>query len=475
MSGRPRSLRIAAVALAALGTVAIVLPSWRSTAGPTVRSAGVEARTAALADLRSRVLPSATGGWVVGERTGEPAPDRWLLAASASGSELDRVEAAVVAASTGTDRELRGRAVAALATAAAVAGAELDDARGAAAAAWQAAQAQRAAGDPAWLGVALHLAIGPAPTAATALDELRSAAGDPTCADLPAGPPPAPGGALVVLVRVLAADGRSCEQARPLLEGVVVDPAWAAPIAVAEVADLLSLVPDPDDELVRALTERFERWADPGGGTVADLAVLAELRRAWAILGRAPAWPTGVGMRLATVVLAEGRVADRAVQAPAPLDLLALRLLAAEGLVPADAVAATLDHLEAPVDGDEAVGAALVVRGARPGCADEAPAPGARSTLLEAVARGARSVQAAACAGRPIDAVAAEAAAAPVGRRPFEVIGVVLAACRAAPGSLADGVDLDLADDPFAADAVGLVATVLALDPPAACAAMGWP
>ncbi|MCB1038925.1 MAG: hypothetical protein KDA94_05255 [Acidimicrobiales bacterium] len=464
----PRSVRVLG-GLVVVGAVGLSV-------GLAGRADRPEARRSADPDpievLGTRLVPSALGGWVVADLAPDPAPDRWLYAALAAGTDLDGPVAAARTSLRDADSDLAWSSALALVTALTFPSADMGDRAAVASEVATRARSAERGGDAPWGAVWLRLALlGDADEGAAA--RIEGYGGHLACTDLPSSATFGPNGALVFPLRSLVASRSSCGAAEPLLRSVLESPDWRGPEAVTEVVDLAELVPAMGTELRGAVRDRLASWADPSDGQVADLRLLAEIRRARRILELPEGWSDAVEHRLAGQLASQGRLPDQALQAPSSFDALAVALVVLEG---DDHLALEATRSVAVANRDDTSGLdEIILRGQVPTCteltdlADDVPSE--RWTLAALVLDQMVRAERGACrGGLDLARERREIDERPAAERAGRTLGLLLAQCDRStepPGDLGLTPRIGTSDDGF-----DVLVSALAADVTGACAAV---
>lgn len=480
---KPTGARIAALA-AVTGVLLLALAGagrWIGSSAQRRPSPPVDAaaRRGHLADLAVRLVPSASGGWVV-ESPGEPSVESWLLAAvsTRSPAAFDRAlaHAELALADTPDPRAL----LLVIAQVLPGPGPGSGDARATrlGGVVVERAVAALDAGDGTWLAPLLQLSAGGSSAAAAARAELVRRVGPVACDRLPAALPP-PSTSLTLVIRVLAIEERRCPAAAGLLDRAVEDPAWDTWIASPELADLVA-VGGPLPTAVRArLERRLARFVAVVADRPIDLGGVVAVQAARDRLGLPAALPVELERHLDGQIRHRGALPGRSTAPPTPLDVAVLRQLVGQrGISAADVrateAASTWPEVAGPVD--PIADQLLVGRRALPctGVPEAGPEP-VRVTFEQLVVDQTWSTLRAGCA----DDLDVAGMIRELGDEPDPVQRVVrtavteLAACRLDPSSLDDvrGRRLTV-DGAFAADTIVRWAQAVVADPRAACAAV---
>lgn len=486
MVARRRSgwIALGLLGLLGIGTAAVAVAWARAQAAPTptpsrgapTDPAAERARRDLLAPLADRLIPSADGGWVIDLPNDEPAVDTWVLAAAAAPGH-PRLAEAIDAASDQADAVDRSAALAlAHALALAPPGADPD---GAVAAEVEAVARRRfAAGDGSWLGVLIVLSARSDAVGQRAAAALTDAAGPITCSRLIGGDElPSPGGALVVVLRVLALAGHPCPEASELAAAIEASPRWGSAVAASELVDLQSLL---RGEQARQLTELVDRrtraWIAPGG-EVLPMSLLVDALRARQALGLDVELEPAVARRAQGQARLEGRLADRSVTPPTAWDVAAQVQLASVGLIDGATLRATRGATGTPpTEPAERIAWQLLATGALPSCdaaAGAAPAA-AKVSFASAIAQEVVGVVDGRCRGNlDLPARLASADAHGPDQQTARLLAIVLAACASDP-ALVDGLDEVPAakpGGPFADEGLQVLGRGVLADPVGACRA----
>ncbi|MCU1370691.1 MAG: hypothetical protein JWO77_1885 [Ilumatobacteraceae bacterium] len=483
---RPRTVALVAVAGVLLATA---IGGWwgtRRSAAPTRAPAPASSpvadatRRVALTDLQNRLLPASEGGWVVTSPS-EPVLGSWLLAAaeSSDGTAFDAAlaEAEPALRRAGDDRSL------ALVLAQVLPGPGSDRVRAdrVAAEVLRRSVERLDAGDASWLGPLLQLTAGSSPSAAPAQAHLADLAGQVSCDRLPdvGQPVPAPSGSLTVILRVLSARAGPCPRAAAVLEAALGDPAWRNWIATSELADLAVIARPLAPRTRTRLARRLDDFLAVGPAATFDLGAVRAVQSARRRLGLDTRLDPPLAHHLRGQAAHRGGLAGRSDSPPTPLDVAVLRQLVAEGMAPADQLAATrsasrwIDEAGpvAPEVDD------LLMGDDRFGC-DHVPHPapsGAKVTITGLMAAEIGAVVSRHCAD-DLDLAAHLRhlrAGGPTVERSVRFAAAVLTACRLDPHLLDGAREARFTvEGPFATDSVVVWARAIAADPAAACAAV---
>lgn len=465
------------VAAAVVAGAAVGGWTWRERAGRSPAPAPVHAglRQDLLASLADRLVPTASGGWTA-VAPGEPVVPVWLRAAAATG-ETASFDRAVAAARQAFADDVDSRSIG-LALAQVLPGPTADPAAADRLAAEVLDRArERLDGEPAWLGVLLQLSAGSTSASEGATAELVRRAGPARCDRLPEHLPD-PATSLTVAVRILAAAGRPCDEALPLLDAALGEPSWSTWIATAELADLARLVPDLPPATRARLEARLASFLAVGPDAPIDLGALTAVQAAWRAVGIDGTVPTPLARHAAGQVAQRGGLPGRSTSPPTGFDVAILRQLVGDGQVPIGALRSTEEAAVWPEVSGRAdpVLDRLLVERAPLRCSDapEAAPERARPTFEGIAADQAWATVRASCAGRlDLPAMVRELAASGDDQRALRIAVAELAACRIDP-SLPDAVAGRRlpATGPFAADPLQVWARSVAADPAAACAAV---